>query len=232
MSLESCEKLLTSLNIFRLPYELSGGAGLTVVGKKDEIVKRLDGKMTYWEHNDIYFGLKRNGIFSKEIYSDTDCLFVIINKNKFYKLCNGVEERIRELKEFSEVKVRVIQKEEKSENKESIKFLGFDGESSILTIGIYKIKISLRKSNPSNAHQILDIIAKDIKEEYDYIDLAKEIFGVDEEKFEKEKFHNKIITACEDIKEKIEKGTNLKISDFIVFSYKQFGSVKINEKYL
>ena len=130
---------------------------------------------------------------------------------------------------YQEVKVRLQQFEPKSKEKTKKipTELFFDSKKSILHLYGREIRISIKKEQTIGHFVLLHIFERpdEIMYEHSFKDISKETMGEFEEQYNPRKYFR----ACEDIQEKVLKGTNYEIKDFLIFSSNW---VKINEKYL
>ncbi|MFA5616305.1 MAG: hypothetical protein WDK95_05555 [Syntrophorhabdaceae bacterium] len=106
--------------------------------------------------------------------------------------------------------------------------ISFDDEKSILNIDNYQIKITLKNDKPID-HYILEAIfsKEDLSEQTDFVEISEDIMK-DEYNGKWERFRH----ACDKLNQKIFKGTNNKISDFIDYKTGKSGYCQINNKYL
>lgn len=105
--------------------------------------------------------------------------------------------------------------------------ISFDSEESILYIRDWEIKITLKNDKPID-HYILEAIfsKEDLSEQTDFKEISEDI--IKEEYGGKwERFRH----ACDKLNQKIFKGTNNEISDFIKYTTGKTGWCKIRQKY-
>lgn len=110
----------------------------------------------------------------------------------------------------------------------------FDAKNSILYVKGEKVLIN-RQGKITNAHKILHHIfirnKKNTKDDFFYSEIAFDEFEDMEYKQEKDSWR-KYFIACREINLKIEKETQNKIKDFLIFNYGKMGQIKINECYI
>ena len=120
----------------------------------------------------------------------------------------------------------------------TVQSVTFDAATSILHLLGEKIQIA-KQAKETNAHKILEYIfvtKKDPSEKYFYSEMDVEAFGGMLEKVSgprtDKNYWRRYYAACQDINEKVRRGTSAKIEDFMVPTSGRTGVVKINPKYL
>jgi len=109
--------------------------------------------------------------------------------------------------------------------------LSFDKDESVLNIYGQEIEIQ-RKSDKPNDHYVLEYLFEqdDIFDTADFRDIAETKLGVLE--YDGAKDWNILRHACERLNQKVEKSTNGKEKDFLIYRTGKTGWCKINPKYL
>jgi hypothetical protein len=212
MSLESLENYLIVLNYIRKEAELNNRFDFVCLGHENVVGKNLK-DIDCNDYYKIFWSLLYEEVFGAST-GDNGNIFLNIDKDKFYKLCSDVEDRIKLLKGGSVDKIFT---------------LSFDSVSSVLTINNYKIRIR-RQTNDNHAHSVLKhIFENGLDQQFFYSELLEDILGI--KNFSKTDW-KKIERACKDIQEKVQKGTNFQINDFLDYNTGITGSVRIQRKYL
>jgi hypothetical protein len=212
MGPESLENYLIVLNYIRKEAELNNRFDFVCLGNENIVGRNLK-NLSYDDYYKIFWSLLHEEVFESST-GDNGNVFLDIDKDKFYKLCLDVENRIKLLEGGSTDKIFA---------------LSFDSEDSILTINNYKIRIR-RQKNENNAHSVLKhIFENGSNQQFFYSELLEDILGIKE--FSKTDW-KKIERACKDIQEKVQKDTNFQINDFLDYSTGIKGSVQIQRKYL
>jgi len=110
----------------------------------------------------------------------------------------------------------------------------FDEKRSILYIKGQRILIN-KQQKITNAHKILKYIhidnKKNLEDDFFFSEIAETEFGELDYKNRKNNWQ-KYYTACLKIQEKIQKQTNNRIDDFIIFSTGKTGKINVNKKYI
>lgn len=129
--------------------------------------------------------------------------------------------------------IRFLERQDPKEEIEETKGLSFDETKSLLYFQGQKIKIA-KQDKLTNAHKILKyLFNKELRDESYYSEIAADEFGDDQEHYAKtENSWRPYHTACQEIQEKIRKGTPEKIEDFLIFNTGKTGKARINPKYL
>ncbi len=116
--------------------------------------------------------------------------------------------------------------------------LSFDKAESVLYLLGEKIQIAIQ-AKETNAHKILEyifVIKNAPAEKHFYSDLDVEAFGGIVEKTLKrnpdDNYWRRYYAACQEINEKVRKGTVSKIEDFLIFGTGRKGTITVNPKYL
>jgi hypothetical protein len=109
--------------------------------------------------------------------------------------------------------------------------LSFDKNKSELNIYGQVVKIQLKSDKP-NDHYVLEYLfeQENIFDEADFRDIAETKLGVLE--YDGAKDWNILRHACERLNRKVEKSTNGKEKDFLIYRIGKTGWCKINPKYL
>ena len=226
MSLNSLKKYSTFLNHIRSEAELSNNFDFLCIGHEDKIYKEGIAGLGFKDYDAIFWSLAHIGVIADRFHADNGNFFLTLDKGKFYELCSGIDNAI---KDFDKPKVNAVEEDDFS----IIKKLNFDNEKSILVINDCEIEISKQRNN-SMAHDVLRCLF-DISAEPQifYSELVYKILGIDEVgyKARDEELWRKIYRACEDVQNKVLKGTNYKIDDFLDYNTGVRGSVQIKEKY-
>lgn len=210
LSLNPLKKILLVMNYFKNRLEIENLETLDM-GLEGELVI---GSLKEKEINHIIANLLENKAFSSFfIIPQSGRAFISINKEDFEIFYSELLNRI----ETFNTKNVVINK------------LEFDEASSVLIINNYKIQIAKQKDKETYPHEILKVLFKDSRAKIFYSELAESILGIDHIDYKTKDSWRKFYRACQYLKDKILKGTNYSIKDFIIFDTK---SLKINEKYL
>lgn len=226
MSLNSLEKYSIFLNFIRNEAELNNKFDFICLGQEEKIYKEGIAGLGFKDYDSIFWSLVHEKIIIKDYHVDNGNFFIDLDKDKFYKFCSSIDNAI---KDFNKPKTTIV--EEDSFN--VIKELSFNIENSILKINDSEIKISKQK-NPNMAHDVLRCLFEEGAEpQIFYSELVDKILGIKDEayKIRGEELWRKIYRACEDVQNKVLKGTNYKINDFLDYGTGVRGSVQIKEKY-
>ncbi len=226
MSLNSLEKYSIFLNFIRNKAELNNNFDFLCLGNEKAIQKQGIANLGFNIYDSIFWSLVHDGVITEHLYADNANLFITLDKDKFYELCSDIDNG---LSNFYQSKIETPKEDDFS----IIKKLEFDSENSILSINDVQIKMSLR-NNPNMAHDIIKHLLKtDLGTEVFYSELVEEILGIDSQGYKEkgDELWMKIYRGCNDIQNKVLKGTNYKIEDFLKYSTGIRGSVKIQEKY-
>jgi hypothetical protein len=184
--------------------------------------KILKDKETIWYEQ---YGPEND--FIKE--TDGESYNITVNYEEFNKFSKELDIRIGEVKWTPP---EIYQIKEKAMNG-----VDFNEENATLTIGTYSIQID-QKNKKTLAHNILSLFKNDFQKEIDYPDIFEDVEGMNmsikkhKDRYYEKHYYLKIYLACKDIQEKIQKKTEFKIKDFLIFNSSQTGRVKINKKYL
>lgn len=226
MSFNSLEKYSIFLNFIRNKAELNNNFNFLCLGNEKDIQKQGIANLDFDVYDSIFWSLVHDSVITDHLYADNGNLFITLDRDKFYELCSDIDNGISN---FYQPKIETP----KEDDFTVIKKLEFDSDVSILSVNDAQIKISLR-NNHNMAHDILKHLLKaDIGVEVFYSELVEEILGIDSQGYKErgDELWMKIYRGCDDIQNKVLKGTNYKIEDFLKYSTGIRGSVKVQEKY-
>ena len=226
MSLNSLKKYLIFLNFIRSEAELNNKFDFICLGQEEKIYKEGIAGLGFKDYDSIFWSLVHERIIIKDYYADNGNFFIDLDRDRFYELCSRIDNATND---FNKPKIVIVEED----NFNAIKELNFDVENSILKINDCKIKISKQK-NPNMAHDVLRCLFEEGAElQIFYSELVDKILGIKGEayKVRGEELWRKIYRACEDVQNKVLKGTNYKINDFLDYGTGVRGSVQIKEKY-
>lgn len=159
------------------------------------------------------------GFSSVKVLSDKSA---ILSNSKFIEAC---------LELTNKFIIDQIDSEEFLNKDKTRQELSFNEKNSILNLYGEEIKIALKNDKPTD-HFILEAIfdRKDIGEEIDFKDIALDYIKMEE--YDGSTEYGKFRHACDRLNKKVDKSTNGKIKDFILYHTGKTGWCKINPKYL